>query len=306
MARRVRRRRRSRRRSRRSKTALRISKRQARTRRIDNRSEAIVALVSKRIAKAEIAKQSVTLINRQFLFGTYNAVQNLWNGAHRLDWAGTVIPVSQIPQTDIELSAANFAGADIPETLMTDESNPPVGIAMGHTVQTKHGKRNSDFIKANGFSLYLRGYSPRTSNPLPLMDAVVIRWRLVSLRCEDVHVAGFEPTAEEVMPWNSAGYSPKLDIDEAQLRDDRSYRVLAKGSMALKVSTLKSDVKTVTRFRSFKSPQLITYKPGDMQGRHYTKRALFLVFRSNVPLDTNYEDYRPSIQCVSKLFYKDA
>lgn len=294
--------RKGRRRSSRKKKVLRLSRSQARSKRYDS----LVEKVAARVARQEISKAEVTLISREFLFGSYDANTYSWTGGLHLDYAGTVIPLANIPLADININASQGI-TDIPET-MDDESAPAgVGIAHGSLTVPKHGTRSSDFIKIKGFSFKLRALmNKRVEATVPTLDSCVIKWRLVSVRGDDAFVAGWEPTAHKLLPMPSFGYSNKLDRDEQQDTADLKVRVLAKGRMFLRCSVIKTDVKERSWYRSFQKPILVKYKPGDQGGETHENVQVFLVMRANIPLNGTYDDYRPTCFACSKVFYTDA
>lgn len=293
--------RRRRRKKGRKSTVLTISRRAARTAAFDSKVERIMARVARKVHNEE----EVTLISREFLFGNHDPATHAWTGGIALDYEGTVIPLGNIPLADINISASQTT-TDIPET-MDDESAPAgVGIAHGSITVTKHGRRSSDFVKLKGFSFFLRAMvSRRLEATVPPLDSVVVRWRLVSVRGEDAFVQGWEPAIEQVLPWRADGYSAALDKDEQQETADLRVRILAKGRMFLRYTTLKTDLKEKTWYRKFKKPVLVKYKPGDQGGETKENVGIFLVMRASIPTNGVYDELRPRCQAVSKLFYTD-
>lgn len=300
--------RRPRRRRRRAKAkVLRLTSRQARTKKYDS----VVERVCARVARIEIQKNEVRLISRKHILGTYDRQLFLWTNPTPIDVRGVVIPMSRIPLTNVTMQAA-IPALDIPET-MENESLANTGLAMGILTQTAHGYRSKDFIRVSGFSLFLRAFvERRVEATVPAMEYSELRWRLVSVRSTDAQdgpigpTPGWKPDPWEVLIWpRPDGYSAKLDHQDAQLTDDLKTKILCRGRVKFQYRLDKSDYHISTKYCTFKKPILIQYRPGDQSGGFHESSQLFLVFRSNVSSDQSVQNYRPRVCGVTKLHYKD-
>lgn len=268
--------------------------------------DSLVEKVAARVAQQEIRKNEIRLISREYLFGTYDKTNYAWSGGLPLDVQGSVVPMSRIPMVSFPPNPNTGGISDIPET-EDNEANVPYGLVYNIPEMTRHGFRISDFVRVNGFSLELRGVvNKRVEATVPLLDSSYVAWRLCLVTSDDVHGPAWEPSSREIQPQpHFMGFAPKLDHAESQTTDGVRTRVLCEGRMNFTYSVIKSDVKTKSWYTEFKNPVLIQYKPGDLGGQHHEGGALFLSLRSDVPSTQAYNQYRPMLFAVSKLYYKD-
>lgn len=312
-------RRRSRKRSRkRSKKVARLTRRQARTKKYDSVYERVAA----RVARKEIQKQEVRLIARKFWYSTYDATTNAHSGAVPLTFTGFVLPVSQIPTSDIEFQSKQSVD-DLDESPMVDESlggqggpDGATGPGVGTLDVPLDGYRRSSFIKVKGFSMQLRCFIKKLEDDdvSQRYDNGIVHYRLVHVRDDEMLATqNWEPTADRCLPIRPWGYSAKLDAIEAGVTSNFKCKTLMKGSISLHPTQMSCVQKNVNRYAEFTKPIFLEYGKtiagipptieNDQTGQFPLRGALFLVLRSNIPAAAVNDQIR--VSAVTKLYYVD-
>lgn len=278
---------------------------------LDGKINTLFEKRAKEIAEAVVKANQVRLVYRMYNFSTYNSNTNEHAGAQLLDWDGVCIPQDVIPKQDIEFLVAN-PGPDLPSTLMTDESNPQgnaaVGAGHGMVDVTAHGFRQSEFIKITGWSIDIRAFLARLQDGnTRRYDNAQVYWRLVSVRMADsVANPNWLPNVRQVGPFLKPwGFNSKLDIETAdQSQRSIKYKLICKGSFAVRSSADHCVQVNKGHYHKFKKPLLITYADDDQRGMVKTKDSLFLLLRSQIPV--SHAPDKAAVSFVTKLYYTDA
>lgn len=279
---------------------LKLSTRQARTKAYDSRIEKVIA----RVANQEIQKDKAKLIYRQFLFGPFDPLTNIWASSTRIDFAGIVAPMAQIQKLD-QATQVKVAPAANPYQTPSTWVDPGTNL-IGPMV-AMDGFRRANWIHIHGISFEVRA-SVRALSAVasPLYDSCTLYYRILAVQFEDSDDAAEAPTPFECGPMvPQFGKSVKLDLTQYEQTKDVKRKVLMSGKLTLRTSTLNSDVKFHKRYVSLKRSLKIEYDSLDQNGQRIMRWKPFLCLRSDIPAGVGYQDYQPYVNVVTKLHYTD-
>lgn len=280
------------------------------------------------IAKKEDAKNIVHLIDRKYLFGSCSKVTNAWRDGRRIFFDGEVDEIALIDKVDVNQVLNAPMAVDAEEAPLRQQLDGD-GANQGMITKTIHGRRMTDLIKIDGFSVAMKVFQDRIPNEFQhdsayahnnspnyagqeawhqwflrgangayvrqLPETVVLKWALVQVTDETAkysndQVASTEYIAENFIPFRPFGYSRALDHDEADKQQFIKKKTLMRGECTL---TLRGEVnkeKLIKRFVRFKNPIKVQYQPEDQNGDQALSKRFFFAVRTNLPIKREFND----------------
>lgn len=295
------------------------------------RDKKINTLIEKKIqtiAKAEALKVRQMLIHRSYCFTRFNLATGLYsanyfyvkdlnqfigNGA-TIDWTGRAIKISQIPRVD-NASILNVAVDDVEETEQ-DEANYGSGVNVVGEIKVRHGKRINQEIKIHGFSINIRAFLrtiPQQSTAVeedfldttnPQFNSSTIHWAIVT-KAVDNTSPNEDLVIKQALRINFWGYSSALDLAENRQKKQQNIRKIMSGKIRMKHSMTMPTIRNVSKYIKLKHPIKIIYEVTDQKGINVENKEVYLVIRSDIPASALYLQYKPQVQCVTKVYYTD-
>lgn len=289
---------------------------------------------AKAIAKAEIAKNTVRLVDRNFYFGSVARDNNCFTGGRRILFDGIVKQIAEIDKADIEMPLNNpdDDSDESPEQKEEDFG----GVTQGMTVLSAHGTRFTDIVLIDGFKIDLKIFqdainlpeNPGTPNVQLAQwfdrsangslvrqwpEEVVLEYYIIQCWYPAAQQTGSNPadmpTLIELVKSRLWGYNSKLDVLENAEYVWSKKRILAKGVVRYKLTELPID-KTVHRFVKMRNPLKQKFLPRDQNGQQATLFKLFFVLRSNIPTSgpnqpVSYEMFAPRVHLCLTTHYHE-
>lgn len=278
-----------------------MSQHQAKTKALDSQMERVIA----RVARQEDMKLKQRLIFRQYLFGSYSRVTNVFAPGRKIDFAGAVVPLAQIQMQD---------NATVPTQIPVPNPNqhPSTWIHPGVNVisalRSYDGFRRGMWISIQGLSIEIRSkVAALAAVASPLFDTCSLKYRVILAMWEGSDITDARPDMDDLGSYiKRFGFSTKLNITAFEEIKDFKVKTLFKGKLVMRCNTVNSDVKFRSHYVDFsKKPVKIQFYDGDQNGRRVTRWKPFIVFQSDIPAGSAYDDYKPEIHCCTKLYYTD-
>lgn len=284
------------------------------------------------LAKAEVRKNQINLIDRNYYLGSCDPLTNKWTHTQnsRIFFNGAIIQVCKIDRQDITMVLNNPDPADPLEAPPMEQDND--GVQQGQMIHTMHGRRVGDTVNINAFSYSLKVFADRTPNehdyPAPgtpgqtpnsiglaawhqmflrdatgeyvnyLPETITLEYAIVQVFDEDAAVApplAQTPTIQQLLPKFPWGYSSKLDDQWKNEQLFLKKRVLDKGQLTFQSRADLNRDKTIRRYVKLKNSLKLKYLPADQNGVQLVSSRIFFVLRSNIPQRalTQLIDYSP-------------
>lgn len=286
------------------------------------------------ITRKILAESQVKLIDRNYFYGAFDPVTNFFQGGRRIFYDGVVQQLARIDKMDINM-VANAPDADAMEASGPRQEVDADGAQQGATTTTLHGKRQSDLIKITGFTCSVKAFLDRfptldtAQNPnaaqawfarsaagcyvRPLLETIILRWRIVQVTDNQAAVDPAiqnHPSAIELLPLHSFGYSASLDNAEKLLTQLVKSRTLLKGSMSFNVTPDGNKDKTANMYVKLKKPITMKYLPADQNGQQSVDKRFYFVARSNVPhmagtQNVDFCQFAPRVHLCLKTHYTE-
>lgn len=271
---------------------------------MDRKINTAAEVAAQRIARAEIAKQDVNLLYRQYLFGAYNMTTNAWTLGTRISFEGISTPLSAIQKIDAVSSVKILPAANANQTPAT-WINPGTNVVA--MVNPMDGFRQANEIKVHGVTFGVRAWLPQlTAIQDPVFEHSVLHWRVSSANYHDMELVASLPSPEQLMPMKRFGYTAKLDAAELSESQNFKSKILGQGTIRLRHSTLAADVKLRQYYLNLRdSPVRVRYDPLDQNGQEVTSNKLFLTLRSSVSTGAGFVYQQPIVNCFAKVHYVD-
>lgn len=289
------------------------------------RADTLLEKVIVRLAKKEINKNRVNLIDRNYYYGQFDPVTNFFTGGRRIFYSGEILGLARIDKQDINF-VANQPDADPMEASGPRQELDGDGAQQGGITSTEHGRRKGDMVKIKGFTVGLKAWLDRMpfdpdsdwfqtaangSFVRTLPETIILRWRIVMVTDAQAPVdpaIQVHPTAVELLPLHSFGYSSSLDDIEKNATLLIKKRTLAKGSMSFNVRDQINKDKTMQRYFKMKTAITQKYLPADQNGRQSVSHRFYWVIRSNVPhmagtQNIDYSQFAPRVHVCLKTHY---
>lgn len=312
----------------RRKKKLKMSLAQARSKRVDNLSEKIIATIAERKAKEVMKENRLTLVHRKYCFPAsfslqgvsfvYDKVNHEFGPGIPVSFIGEKVSICQIMKRDNVSMPVNLGNlpADDPYT-ETDEKQAAAdqGNNQVAPIESNHGTRYNDTVTLTGLSLSVRARINRhlhqeveEAEPI-FLDNTELRYAVV-LQTFDTPNTNTAQDAEipTLLPWKPWGYTRLLDTtNQQQMEIGGRCKTLIAGKMFLNKREVASNVKQHDRYYKFKKPLKFQYPLQDKWGERTLKHKLWFVTRSNIPEVTNedYDGFTPYVQACTKVFYYD-
>lgn len=299
------------------KKKLSLSLRQARSRKIDNRSERIIVAVSKRIAKAEVRKQHPSLIFRKYIWGNFDADQNLFTGGLAIDWTGDAHHVCQIPIIDMASVQVGAPGPLVldPDFVMPQENqtlqfNRPFGVNTVAPRFSLDGVRLGYKIKLRSFELEIRAKVERFTAGIMLRESSIVKWALVAVNNDASALQAATFPTDRLLRMRTMGYTGKIDKVSLEKTSKLRHRTLGHGSFKMRVSTLhpnilfkKWRVNLKNRLYEYASDDPLGGRGMSQFGQKVINSKIYLVIRGSLPNDAAFNPYRPTCIAAYKVRY---
>lgn len=285
------------------------------------------------LAKAEVQKNIVRLVDRNYYFGTVNRDFNMFTGGRLLDYAGIVKQIGEVDKADFS-SPINVPDVDPDEDQKNMELDADGAMQLMENTP-HHGRRLTDMILIDGVTIKIRLFQEPMLGVLPSIEnlqfqawfqrnvdgsllrqwpeEVLFKYRLVQLYFPEAQETGQsvidKPSIDELLPMSTWGYTSKLDNLEYNLPKWTKKRILMDGSFQYKIGSTNID-KTITKHVSFSKPLLQKFLPADQNGQQATTWKLYLCLRCNIPSHgqgqpINYAPFKPRIHMVVKTHYHE-
>lgn len=315
------------------------------TGRIDTRLEFAMQKIARRVHNQSI----VRLIDRNYLWGGCDPLTNAWNfsslvGApKRIYYDGIVKRVAMIDKIDINmpLNAPNVPDEDEPAPQMEQDND---GAIQGMTTETLNGRRSSDMVTVQGFTIHIKVWQPRLPAetqlqyaPGPnqvgaahyrsffdrqagggqiqqLYETVILRYGLYQVFDDQAglpEIQQLEPSVQQLIPIHSWGYSSSLDVREKDFTLLVKKRTLYKGQVTLNLRQDLNKEKTIKVYVKLKKPLKLQWDPVDQNGVQAVSSRLFFAMRSNIPQLAglqliDHSCFAPLTAVVFKTHYQDS
>lgn len=299
------------------KKKLRLSLRQAKSRKIDNSSERILVALSKRVAKAEVAKAHPSLVFRKYIWGNYDQNTNLFVGGVLVDWDG-IAPhhICQIPLTDMA-SLVNVPPIVDPAFVLPQENQAtqfdrPAGVNFVAPRFQLDGTRLGYKIKLRSFELEIRAQVDQFVAATPmLIESTIVKWALVSVNNDATPLQASQINIERVLPMKKMGYTSKIDKVELEKTSKFRHRTLAKGSFKMRISAHHPNLlfkkwRVNMKNRSYEYSSMDPLAGGraqDQTGQRVIGGKIFLCIRCTTPTGAAFAPYQPSLIAAYKVRY---
>lgn len=304
----------------------------------DKKINTLFEVRAKAIAKAEIAKSIVKLYDRRYHFGKVDPYANSVTGGIRLFYDGIVRRVAEIDKVDIN-QPLNNPDSDPTDAKMQEEVDAD-GAVQGMPTEVSHGKRLTELIKIDGFSVHIKAAMDRCPDEFDhnavgpnavgnaawhawfirrpngelfyqLPETIIVKWSLVRVYDDQSQLAPIIqsiPSVESMLPYRRWGYNSALDLDLANETLLLKKRVLCKGSFSFRAYNNKEI--TIKKYCHFKNPLTVKYLPEDQNGQQTVSSRFFFVMRSNVPQQTltqllDYSPFAPRINLMVQTHYHE-
>lgn len=285
---------------------------------------------------AEIARQvhdeeTDKLIKRDYLFGDYDAEQNLWSAFvppnvvdDKVYWSGRVVCMTNFRkvdnQTRTNIAVVNDVQTMRNETTQALEDGQNV-VAPDVPLQT--GRRTSNSILIHAVSAVIKLKAIRTNeDPEFYSEHVKFKYGFYTFRKIDPN--GFidwatEPGIRSLIKWKPQGYSNSLDnltsiigyqgmpfatVNLEMLMNSEKTRKLVQDDFTLRFSNFNNipNIKTVRIYKTFKDPIEINFDPKSQTGREVLNQKVFFAIQSDMPAALS-EFYEPRAQVITKVYY---
>lgn len=306
----------------------------------DKRINTLFERRARDIAKAEIKKSLVKLYDRNYYFGTVNKEANSVTGGRRVFYDGFVQRICQIDKQDIN-QVLNAPDHEPDDAKMQEEVDGD-GAVQGMLTQVSHGRRLTELIKIDGFTIGIKANMDRCPNEFDhtlvgpnavgstawhqwflrrpngefdrtLPETIIVRWSLVRVYDDQAPVGPLIqtiPSVDSMLPLRPWGYTSALD--SAQLNETLliKKRTLCKGSFSFTASDTRNKDYTIKKWCGFKNPLTVKYLPADQNGQQTVSSRFFFVMRSNVPQTTltqllDYSPFAPRINLMIRTHYHE-
>lgn len=299
------------------KKKLRLSLRQAKSRKINNSSERILVALSKRVAKAEVAKQHPSLVFRKYIWGNYDQASNLFTGGELVDWDGLgPHHICQIPLTDMA-SLVNTGVIPDPAFVLPQENQAtnfdrPAGVNFVAPRFQLDGTRVGYKIKLRSFELEIRAQLDQFVAATPmLIESTIVKWALVSVNNDATPLQAANVPVDRILSMKKMGYTSKIDIVEKEKTSKFRHRTLAKGSFKMRISAhhpnlmfKKWRVNLKNRKYEYSSNDPLAGSRAQSQaGQRVISGKIFLVIRGTTPSGAAFDAYKPSLIGAYKVRY---
>lgn len=287
------------------------------------------------IAKKEDAKNRINLIIREYWWCSGMMLDyNRFSGGAFMQYNGYCKRIATIDKIDINqpLNVPQIQDPDLWQH--PDFPFDTDGVTQGMTTDTIQMRRQTDIVKITGFTLGLRVHlnavqtlfqddeiippetplevhpdqPPRVLRPIV---TVVLKYAIIGvLRRENaIGHDSPNPQVDELMPWNTWGYTPRLDHSERQKRQwGVKTRTFLKGECSMSISTTRHQAKEIEKFVRLDDPLIVNYAPHSQTGEQTQDWMFYLVIRSNVPHDSptqtyDYTPFAPQVSAFTKTHY---
>jgi len=269
---------------------------------LDKKINTAYEVAAKRIAQEEIAKNRVSLVKRDYIFGDYVPASNEYVDGVSIDFLGKIVYISDIDLID-NVTSVNVPKPDDPLT-MDNEALDLDGVNQIAPTQNPNGRRNNNTVIFTGVSLELRGKIERLLDADPMTyDNVKLQYEIIQEIPNVYNTPYVIPTVQQLMAWRGFGYTPKIDADAEELIRTAKRKTLLKGTMMLNLSEGNTDIKFDKTYVKFKRPIKIQYALGDQNGTDpILGGRIFLCIRSTVP-NSAHSKHKPIVHCATKLYY---
>lgn len=306
-------------------------------------SKRVDTLIERRmqeIAKKEIKKSIVKLYDRNYYWGTVDKEANAVTQGRRVFYDGIVQRICQIDKQDIN-QVLNAPDAEPDDAKMQEEVDAD-GAVQGMFTQTMHGRRVSDIIKVDGFTVSIKSFMDRCPNEFDhggagpnavgnaawhqwflrrpngeydriLPETIIVKWALVRVYDDQAPLGPIIqtiPTVESLLPFRPWGYTAALDDDLKNETLLIKKRTLCKGSFSFRADDTRNKDKTITFYKGFKNPLTVKYLPEDQNGQQTVSSRFFFVMRTNVPQQTltqllDYSPFAPRFNLCIRTHYHE-
>lgn len=288
------------------KKVLRLSVRDAKSKKVNNNSEKVLRILTKRIAQETIDKNRVVLVHRKQLYANYDPLTNEFGIGRLISFKGDVVRIGEILKQDLEFQANNPL-IDDPDT-MEDEAaiKAAGGVGLGAILVPMHGKRKGNTIVCRSISIGIRArvQAVEPQDVPGTYDGCWLYWAVVAVRSAATAVPLTEPEPRELLTVPLFNYDSKLDTDIFNRTAEMMSQTVMKGKLYLRFRKDRCDVKFQQRHKKYTAK--ITFDPADQDGQSIIKgRQLLLVFRSNIPEGAAFEQFQPEVCAYSKIRYVD-
>lgn len=297
------------------KKTLRLSLRQARSKKINNRSEKIITTVVARLIK----EKHPPLIFRRYIFGLFNVNLNEWGPGTPLSWSGNSHHPFQICQTDMSSNVQKGVIVDpdfpLPQENQATQFGRPAGVNFVSPQFRLMGTRIGSKILLHNLRFSLRLVLAPIEEALEF-TTVFVKWAFVYFHDTASRLQATELIAEQGMVMPRWGYSAKVDLAEREKTSNTCHlRVIKTGGTVLKYSQDYRTEKFINVSINLKNkvyeygaldPKVDqTGGPYDSQyGQNVIGPKGFLIFRASCP-DSCDAAYKPLMHCVYKVNYEN-
>lgn len=306
----------------------------------DRRVNTLIEHRMQAIAKQEIKKSIVKLYDRNYYFGTVNKESNCVTGGRRIFYDGIVQRICQIDKQDIN-QVLNAPDHEPDDAKMQEEVDAD-GAVQGMLTQTSHGRRQTELVKIDGFTVSIKAFMDRCPNEFDhstmgpngagntawhqwflrrpngeydriLPETIIVKWAIVRVYDDQAQLAPLiqtVPTVDSICPFRPWGYTAVLDDDQYLETKLIKKRVLCKGSFSFRADDTRNKDKTINYYRGFKTPLSVKYLPADQNGQQAVSSRFFFVMRSNVPQTTltqllDYSPFAPRCNLMIRTHYHE-
>lgn len=278
---------------------VRITNKQARTKKYDSKIEKIIA----RVARQEDEKHIIKLIYRQYILGAYAITTNVFLAGTKIDFEGLIAPIAQIQLIDNVTMPTVIPAVNALQFPSTWQ-NPGVNVIASN--KPYDGFRRGTTIYLHALNIDLRVKIAMIGAITPLFENSTLKYKVILAQYFDSDLSDSVPDIDEVKHmFRLFGKSTKLDDAEYKDSKDFKIRTLFTGSINTRLSLDKTSVKFKSHYIKFQRKIMIEYLDGDQSGRRIIRWKPFIVFESQIPTGAGYDIYKPEVHCCTKLYYSD-
>ena len=274
----------------------------------DKRINTLVELRCQEISKKEIAKQVQRLLYRQYLFGPYDPLTNLFTAGTRVSYNGLIQALARIQKRD-NSTAVTVAPLAQPYQTPATWENPGGNVIADIT--GADGFRTSNMIRIKGLRLQMRVLSNLfTFNPAvpttPQHEHSYLYWMVCATVYDGSELINSVPIPSDMLSIPRFGYNKKLDevfLDNTKY--EKKIKVFGRGVIKMPCSTQQTNVSFINKWIDMKNQRVI-YDDYDQNGAQVQKWKPFIVFRSSIPEIVANHPYMPLLNACCTLHYTDA
>lgn len=291
-----------------------------------------VAEIAEQVHNAEQPK----LIKRQFVFGSFDPLKNLWA---QLPDETDICPyeysdlalfepritcISTLRIVD-NATVPNAGSTDNPVT-MRDESIQAAEDGtnvIAPVYQLQGGKRLSDQVLVHALSAIVRLRVVRTAADI-YTDKVTFKfgfYQWTKIDAVGYLDAGAVPDIKTICKWQPIGFSNQLDNLKVlgpiqglpyatenlnMILNSEKVRTLVEKTVTLNVSSIQGSVncRLINMYKEFKDAIKIMYSPRDQTGQTHLNHKIFFACRSNLP-GIQTANIEPRLMACTKMYYSN-